>query len=89
MIKTRRKIDREDNGLPDLFVMPDPDADKPKEEKLRDKIEARCGKCHTLCTIAVKDADLLNDHVRQELFVTRGASYNPPLCTFCKQDRKH
>ena len=52
-----------------------------------DKIEMECGDCHNTCYVHVDDPSSYDEKAIADLFVSRGGSYKPPLCGFCKRAR--
>ena len=72
---------------PELTVMPALDVQYKKQVMPPDRIEMECGECHTTCYVHVTGAVDFDEMMRAELFVSRGGSYKPPLCGFCKRRR--
>ena len=71
-----------------LTTLPDPEIEDRKINPNRyksmpvGKIAVTCG-CGIVAAVHVDDPDIYDAKTRQQLFIDRGASYDPPLCTFC------
>ena len=72
---------------PELTVMPALGEQYRKQAMPSERVCMKCGECGSECYICVDDAASYDEKATADLFVSRGGSYKPPLCGFCKRRR--
>jgi hypothetical protein len=77
----------EEHVEPDLTVMPTLGEQYTKQVMPPDKVSMKCLDCKSECYVYVEDSSSYDEKARADLFVSRGGSYRPPLCGFCKRAR--